>query len=404
MRIRDLGLLLRGLALTFTRRRMTVRRLLFFPWAALTYLLFRAIVRLGQALDSLFYPGYRAQPVRSPVFVIAFPRSGTTYLHRLMCLDEERFTYHKLYQTLLPAVSLYKLIDAFVALDRRVTAVVPKLTRWFNRDLFSGWRGIHSIGLQRAEEDEGLFLYALYTPVFYMLYPFMRQLRELQFLDDLPLEVRQRITGFYQGCLQRHLYAMRGAAPGRTLLVKNVHSTGRIRSILQQFPDARFVFVMRNPYQAIPSLLSLYHAAWRMHSPDVAKRSQESRDLARMGYAYYRRLKEMCQVIPDEQYTCVGFEDLIEDPEGTIERIYDHFDLPLSSAFRGRLQVAIQERSNHQSQHHYSLEEYGLSEQEVYAELREVFEFLDQMHGAGAAQAEPSRALAEGSPARADRA
>jgi hypothetical protein len=416
MSIRDLGLLFRGLVLTITKRRLSVRRLVFYPLAMTVYLLFRVIVRLGQALDDLFFRGYRDQEVRSPVFVIAFPRSGTTFLHRLMCLDEEQFTFHKTYQTLLPAVSLYRFVGLFVALDRRMTALLPKLVRWFNRDLFTGWKGIHSIGLRNAEEDEGVFLYPVYTPVFYMLFPFMEQFQDLVFVDRLSPKLRQRIMDFYQRCLQRHLYAVReGDRADRRLLVKNVHSTGRIRSILERFPDARFVFIMRSPYQAIPSLLSLYYAAWQMHSPDIPKHSLEARALAQMGYGYYRYLREMCQVIPAEQYVCVGFEELIGDPESTIERIYDHLGLPLSDAFRDRLQAAIQDPSSHRSRHHYSLEEYGLSEQEVYQELQEVFSFWEEKRRAVSEvrEASPSRTQSaapteattrQGSSARAPRA
>jgi hypothetical protein len=387
---------MRGVWLTYTRRRLTFRRLLFFPLAIGVYLVFRGVVRAGRALDTVLFPGYREQAVRSPVFVIAFPRSGTTFLHRLMCLDEEQFTYHKTYQTLLPAISLYRLVGWVQRLDRRVAALLPRLVRRFNRDLFGGWRGIHAVGLQRVEEDEGVFLYPMYTPVFYMLFPFVEQFRELQFVDDLPKPLRQRIMDFYQSSLQRHIYADRGAgAGGRRLLVKNVHSTGRIRSILERFPDARFVFIMRNPYEAIPSLLSLYHAAWQMHSPDLAKQSPETHGLARMGYAYYRWLREACQTIPDEQHICVGFEELIDAPEATIERIYRHLGLPMSEAYRVRLHAAVQERSDHHSEHDYSLEEYGLDERQVYEELREVFEFLDRKRAAAALKNGPSPLASE---------
>lgn len=397
MSVRDLGLLIRGLVLTFTRRRFSLRRLLFFPAAIGVYLLFRWIVRIGQGLDDLFFRGYRARPVRAPVFVIAFPRSGTTFLHRLMCLDSEQFTFHRTYQTLLPAVSLYKLVGLLAALDRRLAALLPRLVRWFSRDLFTGWHGIHSVGLLRAEEDEGVFLYPAHTPVFYMLFPFMERFRDLEFVDDLPPETRQRVMDFYQGCLRRHMYAVHAEGePERTLLVKNVHSTGRIRSILERFPDARFVFIVRDPNQAIPSLLSLYYAAWQMHSPDISKDSPEARALAQMGYRYYRYLQEMCGAMPSEQYICVGFEALIEDPEGTIERIYDHLGLDWSEAFRERLQAAIRERADDHSTHEYSLQEYGLSEQEVYEELREVFGFLDQKREAAAGRPRPGQATSKG--------
>jgi hypothetical protein len=387
MSIRDLGIVFRALLLSFTKRPLTLRRLLFLPLAVCIYLLFRVIVRLGRALDDLLFRDYREQSVHSPLFVIAFPRSGSTFLHRLLCLDEEQFTHHHTYQTLLPAVSLYRLVGLFVALDRRVAALVPKLTRWFDLDLFSHWHGIHPIGLNRAEEDEALFLFPVYTVVLYMLFPFVDELPELQFADRLPSDIRRRTMDFYRSSLQRHLYAIqRKGQEARSLLIKNVHSISRIASILETFPDARFVFVTRNPYQAVPSLLSLYYAVWRVHSPDIPKDSPEARALARVGYDYFRYLDKMRTVIPEEQLIHMGFEEMIADPEGAVERIYGHFGLSLSAAFRARLRTVIRERSDHSSSHLYSLEEYGLTEKEVYEELKEAFCFTDQDAGVSMAR------------------
>ena len=209
-------------------------------------------------------------------------------------------------------MSVYKLVGFFSTIDRKLGSLLPRVVGWLNRNAFAGWRNIHPIGLARAEEDEGIFLYPFWTPVICLLFPFVQEFRYLQFADHFPDVVRDRVMGFYRRCIQRHLYA---AGNGRTLLTKNVHSTGRIASLVQSFPDARFVFIMRNPYEAIPSLLSLYYAVWEVHSPDIPKDSPETRALARMGYEYYRHLKEMCQQLPEEQYVCVGFEELIQDPE-----------------------------------------------------------------------------------------
>jgi hypothetical protein len=379
MRIRDLGILVRGLYLTFTRRRVTLGRTAYVLLASSLYLFLRVTVRVGHWLDDLFQRGYRSQAVHAPVYVITFPRSGTTFLHRLLCLDEEQFTYHKTYQTLLPAVSLYKLVGFLIALDRRLHRLVPRAVQWLNRKAFAKWDNIHPIGLNRAEEDEGIFLYPLWTPVIYLLFPFIDEFRDLQFIDDAPQELRRRVMDFYRRCLQCHLYTD-AAETGheRTLLSKNVHSVGRIASILETFPDARFIFVVRDPYRAVPSLLSLYYAVWEVHSPDIPKRSPETLGLARMGYDFYRYLKEMCEKLPEEQYTCVGFEELVQDPVKVVEYIYRHFGLPLSEAFRTRLEQSTRDSNGYRSVHRYSLEEYGLSEQEVYRALEDVFEFARQ--------------------------
>jgi len=361
----------RGLYLAFSRRKVTLVRTAFSAFTVGLYSLFYITVRIGHMLDDLFYRQYRAQEVRSPVFIISTPRSGTTFLHRLMCLDEEQFTYFKTYQTLLPSITLYRLLDLLSALDRRLARILPRLRAWIERKAFAGWRGIHPIGLDRAEEDEGIFLYTLHTPALYLLFPFVDELCQVQFTDNLPLEQRRRIMDYYRRCIQRHLYASGG---DRTLLSKNVHSTGRILSLLETFPDARFILLLRNPYQAIPSLLSLFYAVWQVPSPDIPRQSPETQALAHMGYDYYRHLARVCKQIPEERFVCVGYEELVADPRSVVERIYQHFGLPMSEAFRVRLERATQQSRGYQSAHRYSLEEFGLDPKAIYRELKEIFE------------------------------
>jgi hypothetical protein len=377
MSIRDLGILLHGLYLTFTRRPVTVRRTLFTLFAVGLYMCLRMVVRIGHMVDDLFFPGYRQQTVDSPLYIVTFPRSGTTFLHRLMCLDEEQFTFLKTYQTLFPVVSV--LVGLLSALDQKIGGPLSKLVRWLDRRAFTGWQSIHPIGLACAEEDEGIFLYPFWTPVLYLLFPFVDEFDFLQFADRYPRDVRHRVMSFYRRCIQRHLYA---AGRGRALLSKNVHSTGRIESILQVFPDARFVFIIRSPHEAIPSLLSLYYAVWEAHSPDIPRDSPEVHALARMGYGFYRHLKDVCQQLPEEQYICLSFEELVQDPERVIEHIYEHINLPMSEAFRARVRQAVLENQSYRSTNHYSLEEYGLSEAEISEELADVFEFARQRRAA----------------------
>jgi hypothetical protein len=157
------------------------------------------------------------------------------------------------------------------------------------------------------------------------------------------------------------------------LLSKNVHSSGRVFSLLEAFPDATFIFIVRSPYQAIPSLISLFYTVWQVHSPDIPKQSPETRALARMGFDYYHYLREVCQRLPAERHLCVRFEDLVRDPEGAVERIYGHLGLSMSDTLRARLGEAVQERQERQGTHRYSLGEYGLDRETIYRELEDVF-------------------------------
>ena len=55
-------------------------------------------------LDEILFPNFKHIKVKQPVFIISNPRSGTTFLHRLMCLDEEKFVYNLLYHTTFPSI------------------------------------------------------------------------------------------------------------------------------------------------------------------------------------------------------------------------------------------------------------------------------------------------------------
>src|SRR5690606_41758522 len=96
-------------------------KLFFLTLAFIVTILFISLLTvLLRLADEIFYRNYRKTEVRQPVFIISNPRSGTTYLHRLLCLDEERFTYFLLYHTFLPSVTFYRFILLLKKVDKRL--------------------------------------------------------------------------------------------------------------------------------------------------------------------------------------------------------------------------------------------------------------------------------------------
>ncbi len=99
------------------------------------------------------------------------------------------------------------------------------------------------------------------------------------FPDALPPEDRRELMRYYRSCLQRQLYAN---GPGKTLLSKATQSSGAVESLLEAFPDARFITIIRHPYQSVASHVSVFYPVWRAHSPDIAKDSPVSKSYARL--------------------------------------------------------------------------------------------------------------------------
>jgi len=316
-------------------------------------------VSVARWLDHVLYPDFRHTPVQPPVFVIATPRSGTTYLHHLLALDEERFTSFKLYQTLAPALVLERALNRLGALDRQAGLGLERLVDAIDRRLFTSWDGIHQVGLRADEEDENLFVYSLVSPALYMLFPSIGKLPEFVDIAGLGSEAIERLARDYRESVQRLVYLAGGE---RTALIKNVLLPSRLPVARLAFPEARYVHVVRDPRDAIPSAVSLFYAMWQSHSPAIAADSPATRELSRMFLEHYRMLCDEGKRQPQDRWVSVRFESLIEDPVGAVARIYDAFGFAMTPAFRARLEQAAANGRQFKSRHAYDLERFGLTE------------------------------------------
>ncbi|MBX3732523.1 MAG: sulfotransferase [Verrucomicrobiae bacterium] len=336
------------------------------------FLLFLVAVALGRLMDHLLFPGFRRQPVRKPVFIIAPPRSGTTLTQKLLSLDEERFVHLKMYQTIFPAVCFQRLIDGVAWMDRRAGRPAERLLGWFEKRWFGGWDDRHKMRLNQPEEDDALFLYAFASEAVYMLFPFIRELREAGFPDSLPAGDRVRLMRYYRSCLQRHLYAN---GPGRTLLSKATQSCGTLDSLNAEFPDAVFITIVRHPYRSLPSHVSLFVPVWKAHSPEIAKDGPVAREYAQLAVDWYRHLFEFRTRVDPARYYCLDYRDLVRNPGEAIEALYRHLDWPVSESFRARLTAATDRQRGFKSTHEYTLEEFGMTREGIQAQLGDLMDF-----------------------------
>ena len=71
------------------------------------------------------------------------------------------------------------------------------------------------------------------------------------------------------------------------------------------------------------------------------------------------------RLFPRERHATERSDELVSDPRRTIERVYDQLEIPMSEAFRKRLDRETQRARTYKSSHGYSLEEYGLDAQTI---------------------------------------
>jgi hypothetical protein len=363
-----------------TNRRLTPKRVGRLLLVYTVYPLLELVTWCGLWLDDLLYPGYRRQEVRQPVFVLGNPRSGTTFLHRLLARDEGTFSWMQTWEILLaPSITMRKVLRAIIAIDRRLGG---PLNRWLAAQE-RGWQEqnvMHSIALREPEEDENLLLHIWSLLAIWTWTALLDEARPYTYYDtEVSQAENAHMMTFYRRCLQRHLYAGESDAGrardtrAQVYLSKSPSFSPRIDAFLETFPDARFIYLVRNPLDAIPSFVSITKYIWNLFC-DPVEYDSLARYALDMTRHWYRYPLERLGRLPRDRYAIVKFDDLVADPERTVTGIYRRLGIELSPEYARLLHnQAVRER-RYRSRHKYSLEELGLNREQIVAEFEDVFE------------------------------
>lgn len=348
------------------RQRRGLRRLLLLtiPLRALTH----AVCFL---LDGILFPRLWRVQVEAPIFVIGHARSGTTLAHRLMSMDE-RMSAFRYWELRLPSLLEKKLVHALAWLDGHVLGrrLERRLRDWEERK-FGAVKDIHRMGLNVPEEDDLIFYDSCASGFWMTKLPFMGDL-DFFHLDRQPARRRRRLMGLYKECVRRQLY-LNGS--NRIHLSKNPTWCGRVASLLEVFPDARFVVLYRNPYETIPSLLKLLHVSWKhAGNVDTRKIAESTRVMTDLSYEHYLYPLEVLARHPETRVATIDYCELIAEPKRTIERIYVELGLEITDQFRAALQREQERARRHETEHRYSLAEFGLDDREIRTRLSPLFE------------------------------
>jgi len=331
----------------------------------------RALVATGRRLDDLLYPAHVTENVDRPVFIFAPPRSGTTYLHRLLSQDEDRFTHVRLYQTLLQSVTFTRAVERLAMLDRPLYGLPSRVLEAADRRFFGGWRDIHPMGLNQAEEDEGFLVFSLLSPGAFVFYPWVVDLPRAVSLDSVEEPVRRTVMAEYRSSVQRHLFAN---GRGRTWLNKTVLLAGRLQSVTETFPDARFIYLVRHPYETVPSFVSMFTTFWPAFYSGWTADPEAVRQLAQLAIDYTKRSLELLDKLTPDRYLVVRYTELVAEPRKVVEDIYRHFGWKISEPLNRRLEAQIAAARGYRPRHEYSLERYGIERRMIHDQLRPFFD------------------------------
>ena len=322
-------------------------------------------------LDGIVFPGLWKVEVKAPVFMVGHARSGTTLTHRLMSKDAGRFSSFLLYECYFPSLLQKKLIRLGIAFDRKVLGgfLARRVMAWEEKR-YGAYRHMHEMGLTIPEEDDITLYYSMASGFWITKMPYMGDL-DFYHMNDWPEKKRRRYNSFYRECVRRQLYLN---GPEKVHLSKNPLWAGRVSSLLEHFPDARFVVNVRDPRDTIPSLLKLVRSGWSQLDWEESRQLECLQILAEQSWHSYRHPLECLEANPETPGSVVDYRELTTNPAAAIERVYRDLGLPMESNYRSLLEGESKREREHKTAHSYSLSEFGLEGDIIRERLGDLFE------------------------------
>ena len=302
------------------------------------------------------HPETRSTPVPAPVIVIGLPRSGTTALHQLMACDDQ-----------------FQWIPAWLA-DRPRPR--PPREDWdtdplhrsaVERYAVQGANPNHEVGPDDPQECLNVMVQSFTSMMFVSTLPVPEYHEWFLQQDERP-------------SYRRYLDNLRliGDGDSRTWLLKNPSHTFALDALLDVLPDARVVWIHRDPAETIPSGCSL---VFRGGAKDVGFRPAElGAHRLRIWSTAARRAEAAREKRPAEQFHDVDYRRFVHAPVREVRAVYEHFDLAVTSttekAFQGWVDSHPQDRHG---RHSYTPEDFGLSTAGIRDAFGPYLERLDEL-------------------------
>ena len=281
--------------------------------------LFHTMLRYVQ--EALYGRQIANTPIRQPpIFIIGHWRTGTTLLHELLILDE-RHSYPNSYECFEP--NHFLLTERFFT--RRLRFLMPAHRPMDN--MAAGW--------DRPQEDE-FALCMMGQPSPYLTIAFPN--RPPQYQEYLDLEaLSSRALASWKRALMTFVQRLTYRNPKR-LILKSPPHTARLKVLIDMFPDARFVHIVRDPFVLFPSTVNLWKSLYRTHGLQEPTFAGLEEYVFATFNRLYDKLEEGRKRIPSEQFHELRYEDLVRDPIGQMRALYERLELGGFDSYLPRLE------------------------------------------------------------------
>jgi hypothetical protein len=288
-------------------------------------------------------PAIINEPIVRPIFILGLPRSGTTFLHNLLAEDPGNLA-PRCWQTLFP-------YPPATGPDRRAELTHRQYSRFLL--LAPELPSLHPLDARAAQECieiTGHVFRSLRFDTTHYIPSYQAWLEKAGHVEAYR---------FHKRFLQ-HLQHQSGI--GRWILKSPDHIFA-LDALREVYPDARFVFVHRDPMKVLPSVARLTEILRQPFTRDIDRLQigRQVSDRWELGAKLLIEASDWLRSTPERVFH-VRYKELVKEPMATVSELYRHFGLPMSTQGEMALRRAIAERpGGGYGRNSYCFEDYGLN-------------------------------------------
>jgi hypothetical protein len=286
-------------------------------------------------------PSVLSRPIRAPVFITGMPRSGTTFLHRLILQDPSTI-----------APRLYQLVDPHASRAGRIESALRKGWVSFQLALFRmispEFNALHRIAVDEPEECTDITAHVFQSQRFESTY------RVPSYSSWLQRSGLLHAYRFHRRFLQ-HLDAQ---LPGHRWVLKSPDHVFALDDIRKVYPDARLVFIHRDPVRVLASVMRLTEVLRRSFARSV-DRIELGRHVSASWVDGAKRMSTLSA--RDHSVLHLHYHQIVASPLDAVRAVYRHCDLVLTEETEARMRRWLRTAVNiSRPWRDYSLAEFGL--------------------------------------------
>ena len=340
----------------------------------LSFFLVFPLVQLFNAccliLDDIIFPGYRKVELNKPIFIVGNPRSGTTFMHRIMATGDDLFFCFRTWEIIFPAIIQKKTLAFIGRVDRLLGCPLGKGVKRIESRLYGDFNRLHHVSLFVPEEDDKLLMHSFAHLDLIWFFPYPEEFKWTVQLDQLATpEIRKRMMTFYKNCVKRQAYIKKNKGH---FLSKSPVASGRVASLYEYFPGCKIIYLVRNPLEVIPSMIDLARELWRLAiNLDINPLFQEN--VYEILRYYYTYPLERLEVESKSAHVVIKYDDLIHHPQRSILAACEQLGIELNTRFLSILKQEEDKAQAYKSRHKYSIDQTHFAREQIVADLHDIF-------------------------------